>query len=272
VKTVCITIPCLNEEKALGSNLPRLVEHLRGLTSVRWEVVVVDNGSTDGTQAVVRQMARHYGEVSLLVQAKRGRGNAIRLAWQQSGPATVLAYMDADLSVDITQTSDLVEPILEGQADVVYGNRFDPRSFVKRSVFRELLSRTYRTLARAMVGREIHDFQCGFKAIRAACRDALLGDIKDGQWFFDTELLALGLARGYRVQGIPVRWQDRDETRVCFAQTIWSDLVLLTKLRRELAAMPETHKPCYDSDGSGSRNRGNSEINNKQHRGKVVVG
>ncbi|HEY9173418.1 MAG TPA: glycosyltransferase [Verrucomicrobiae bacterium] len=239
---VCIAVPCLNEEKALCANLPRLVEHLRKLSSVRWEVVVVDNGSTDGTQGVVRQLRQQYSEVSLLVQPKRGRGNAIRGAWQAS-QATVLAYMDADMPVDILQTLDLVGPILNGRTDVVYGNRFDRRSLVKRSVLREMLSRGYRMLAGAMVGTGIQDFQCGFKAIRGACRDVLLPEIQDGHWFFDTELLVLSLVQGLRVEGIPVRWQDRDETRVRFAQTIWSDLVLLAKLRRRLATFSASSKP-----------------------------
>ena len=242
VDAVCIAVPCLNEEKALWSNLPRLVEHLRKLSSVRWEVVVVDNGSTDGTQGVVQQLRQQYSEVSLLVQPKRGRGNAIRGAWQAS-QATVLAYMDADMAVDIEETVDLVEPILQGRTDVVYGNRFDPRSSVTRSGLREMLSCGYRMLANAMVGTEIQDFQCGFKAIRGACRDALLAEIQDGHWFFDTELLVLSLVQGLRVEGVPVQWKDRDETRVCFAQTIWSDLVLLAKLRRRLATFSASSKP-----------------------------
>jgi len=237
LNSVCLTIPCLNEEKALRGNLPRLMEYLRTLPALRWDVVVVDNGSADGTQTVVQEAAKHYREVSLLVQPVRGRGHAIRMAWQAS-QATILAYMDADLAVDLSQLPDLVGPLLNGRADIVYGNRYDTRSSVTRSWSRTCLSRGYRGIARLMVGEGIQDFQCGFKAIRATCRDDLLNQVRNGQWFFDTELLVLGRARGLRVQGIPVSWVDRDETRVSFTRTIWSDLVLLIRLRRELAALP----------------------------------
>jgi len=240
VNTVCLTIPCLNEEQALRSNLPRLLRHLRTMPATRWEVVVVDNGSTDGTQEATRELRAQYGEVSLLVQPERGRGNAIRKAWRAS-QAGVLAYMDADMAVDLGQIATLVEPIVSGRADIVYGNRFDASSTVVRSRMRELLSRGYRRLARWALGPEIQDFQCGFKAIRAAWLEPLLGKARNGHWFFDTELLVWGAALGLRVQGIPVAWTDRDETRVRFAPTIVSDLILLARLRRALRA---SRPPC----------------------------
>ncbi len=234
MNTVCLVIPCLDEERALRSNIPRLVNHLRTLPGIQWDVVIVDNDSTDSTAVTALELAAQFPEVCLLRQPRRGRGNAIRLAWE-SRCADVLAYLDADLAVDLTRITQLVTPIINGSADVVYGDRFATGSTVRRSRFREILSQSYRRIARAMLGVDIDDFQCGFKAIRSACRDQLLGSIENSRWFFDTELLVLAEVQGLRTRGIPVHWRDRNETRVRFLPTIVSNLWLLLKLRWRLA-------------------------------------
>ena len=115
VPHVDIVVPVRNEERDLAPSVRRLVTYLRESFPFHVRITVADNGSTDATWAIARRLARELPEVRAVHMELPGRGRALRAVWSQSD-ADVLAYMDVDLSTDLTALLPLVAPLLSGTA------------------------------------------------------------------------------------------------------------------------------------------------------------
>ena len=139
--------------------------------------------------------------------------------------ATVVAYMDVDLSTDLAALLPLVAPLVSRHSDVAIGSRLTPDSSVARYPKREFVSRSYNLLLRVLFATRVRDAQCGFKAVRADVAQRLLPAIRDDGWFFDTELLLLAERNGLRIYQVPVDWVDDADSRVHVARTAFDDLV-----------------------------------------------
>lgn len=230
-----IVIPVYNEQAELGSSIITLVEYLRSLengwSAFSWQLVIADNASSDNTWKLACALADAYpGEVRAMRIGRKGRGHALKQAWGVSR-ARVLAYMDVDLSTDVTQTPDLILPVLDGAADVCLGSRLLPESRVTRSAKREFISRTYNRMLKAYLGVGFSDAQCGFKAISAEAGKLLLPCIADDEWFFDTELLFLADLTGLAMREVPVRWVEDAGTTVHIVDTVRKDLAGMYRLK-----------------------------------------
>jgi hypothetical protein len=140
--------------------------------------------------------------------------------------------MDVDLSTDLNALEPLVTPLLANDADIAIGSRLARRSRVTRSVKRDLISRAYNRLLHAGLGLRASDAQCGFKAGRRTAIQALLPEIEDGDWFFDTELLYLAERNGLRIHEVPVEWVEDPDSRVNVLTTAIEDLRGIARLRR----------------------------------------
>jgi glycosyltransferase involved in cell wall biosynthesis len=227
-----IAIPVLNEERVLEPNVRRLIAYLRG-QPLRWSVVIVDNGSGDRTWEVASRLAAELPGVSARHLERRGRGLALRTAWRASR-ADIVAYMDVDLSTDLACFLPLVAPLLTDFSDIAIGSRLDPQSRVERSRKREILSRGYNLILRLVLRARYRDAQCGFKAMRRPVAADLINDIKDDNWFFDTELLTLAERRGLRIVEVPVAWVEDPDSRVNIGRTVLQDLRGVLRLRLAL--------------------------------------
>ncbi len=189
-----IVIPIFNEEVQLADSVSTLCSfldrHARDLTPFSWNIVIADNASTDASWQIAKSLCDWCpNQVRALHLTRKGRGYALKQAWLGSR-ATFVAYMDVDLSTDIGSTGSLILPLLQGGADIAFGSRLMPQSQVTRSPKREFISRAYNLMLRSYLAVSFHDAQCGFKAITAQAAHALLPQVKDDEWFFDTELLA----------------------------------------------------------------------------------
>lgn len=233
--TVDIMIPVLNEAHVLERSIGTLRAFCADNLPWRWRIVVVDNGSTDGTQDVAHKLSlAHPGQVDVYRLDERGRGRALRYAWGKS-TADVCAYMDVDLSTELAALRKIVDPILAGQADLATGSRLHKGlSRVTRSRKRYALSKIYNIIVRAALDTRIRDHQCGFKAVSRRVIERVIPQIRDQSWFFDTELLILAEKQGYRVAEIPVRWIEDDDSRVKIVKTATDDLKGIVRLRRLL--------------------------------------
>ncbi len=218
-----IVIPVYNEEGDLSRSVRRLHEFLVDQVPYPARITVADNASTDGTLEVARRLVDELPDVDLIHLDAKGRGGALRAAWMSS-TATVVAYMDVDLSTDLTALMPLVAPLISGHSDVAIGSRLSASSRVVREPKREFVSRSYNLILRGVLGARFSDAQCGFKAMRADVARRLLPFVADTGWFFDTELLVIAERAGLRIHEVPVDWIDDPDSRVDVIGTAIDDL------------------------------------------------
>jgi len=229
---VDLIIPVYNEERQLEASVHTLLAWCAGHPEHEWRIVIADNASKDRTLEIARRLeAETGGAVRALHIPVKGRGIALRTAWLTSD-ADVRAYMDVDLATDIEAIPALVDPIAAGDIDVAFGTRLDPRSERTRGLKREVISRTYVFLLRRLMGLDVSDAQCGFKAISRDAALELVPLVRDNAWFFDSELLWVAQRNGYRLREVPVRWTDDPDTRVRIVHTAIEDLRGIVRLRR----------------------------------------
>jgi putative flippase GtrA len=227
--TVEVVIPVHNEERDLGPSVRRLHAFLSGSFPFSFRVTVADNASGDGTWLEAERLARELDHVRAVRLEAKGRGRALRAAWDASD-AAVLAYMDVDLSTGLEALLPLVAPLVSGHSDLAIGTRLRRGARVVRGPKREVISRCYNLLLHATLGTRFSDAQCGFKAIRADAARALLPLVRDGEWFFDTELLVLAERSGLRIHEVPVDWVDDPDSRVDLVATAVADLKGVARL------------------------------------------
>jgi glycosyltransferase involved in cell wall biosynthesis len=233
--TVELVLPVYNEEHVLEASVTKLHAQLQRDIPGSAQITIADNASTDGTLRCARALAGGLPGVEVLHLDRKGRGNALRSAWAASR-AEVVGYMDIDLSTDLACLPDLLAPLLENRSDIAIGSRLAPGARVTRGLKRETISRSYNILLRSLLGLGVSDAQCGFKAARREAIAPLLEEVRDGGWFFDTELLYLAQRRRLSIHEVPVRWIDDPDSRVAIVHTAVEDLRGIARLRREARA------------------------------------
>jgi putative flippase GtrA len=226
-----IVVPVHNEETTLDRSVRRLHRYLCDSFPLAWRVTIADSGSTDATWDIATSLQRSLPGLRLVRVREKGRGRALRSAWLSSD-ATVLAYMDVDLSTDLAALLPLVAPLVSGHSDLAIGTRLARGSRVVRGPKREVISRGYNTILRTALGARFSDAQCGFKAIRRDRAAAILPAVRDQGWFFDTELLVLAQRAGLRIHEVPVDWVDDPHSSVDLAATARADLRGVARLLR----------------------------------------
>jgi glycosyltransferase involved in cell wall biosynthesis len=229
-----IVVPVYNEQDDLVRCVRRLHEYLRDFPFSSL-ITIADNASTDATLLLAYRLAAELPGVRVVHLQAKGRGRALREVWSRS-TAEVVAYMDIDLSTDLSALLPLVAPLMSGHSDVAIGSRLSRSARVVRGPKRELISRCYNLLLRATLRTRFSDAQCGFKAMRTDCARGLLPHVHDTGWFFDTELLVLAERSGLRIAEVPVDWIDDADSRVDIVATALADLRGVARLGRALAS------------------------------------
>ncbi len=229
-QTVEIVIPVYNEERDLVPSVRRLHSYLETGFPFPATITIVDNASTDATWPIAEYLAGELPNVRAIHLDAKGRGRALRTAWLGS-QASIVAYMDVDLSTDLDALLPLVAPLISGHSDVAIGSRLARGARVRRGPKRELISRAYNFLLHLGLGAKFSDAQCGFKAITAVAARRLVPAVQDQAWFFDTELLILAQRAGMRIHEVAVDWTDDPDSRVDIARTAMDDLSGIVRLR-----------------------------------------
>lgn len=230
MNSVDLVIPVYNEEAQLAKSIAVLRAFLSKNLDMPYRIVVADNGSTDTTLGIAKSLSEQYKDVGYVHLEQKGRGRALRRAWLES-PASIVSYMDVDLSTDLVHFPALVKAIAQDGYDIAIGSRLSRGSKVKRAFKREFISRSYNLMIKMMFRTRFSDAQCGFKAVSRKAAQELVPLIKDQAWFFDTELLLLATMKGYRIKEIPVRWIDDPDSRVRIVKTATEDIKGLLRLR-----------------------------------------
>ena len=218
---VSVVFPAYNEAAKLEPAVEKVTHALNEFTR-SYEVIIAEDGSTDGTDKLAAALAEKYPFVKHIHGDKRlGRGAALKNAFKQSS-GEVLVYMDLDLATNLEHLKALIEAIESEGYDFATGSRLLPESNAKRSRTRNITSKTYNFMVQALLGSKVKDHQCGFKAFRRESLMILLDKVRANHWFWDTEVLVRGYRSGYRIKEIPVSWKGGRETKVRLLQDSFS--------------------------------------------------
>lgn len=231
-----IVIPAYHEEKRISHSLDAV---LRFLLSGRYraEVIVVDDGSADGTDRVVNEWIPRYREAGeelrLLTNApNRGKGFSVKRGLTESKGDIVL-FSDADFSSPVTEAPKLIDPILEGKADVTFGSRALDRKLIGKHqpLFRDFGGRVFNLFMRAITGLPFKDTQCGFKAFRREPALPVFELQSIERFGFDPEVLYIARKQGLRLLEVPVVWNDAEGSTVRYASDSLNMFLDLVRIR-----------------------------------------
>jgi len=226
-----IIVPAYNEEQRLPATLDRMREYLDGHDEP-YEVLVVDDGSTDSTLALARSVAETWPQLQVLaLPANEGKGAAVRLG-MLSAHGEHRVFSDADLSTPIEEIERL-RARLQGKCAVAIASRALPESTiaVHQPGRREVMGRTYNRLLRVAALRGLHDTQCGFKAFTAEAAVACFEPLRTLRFGFDAEVLLRARRKGWTVAEVPVRWEHKEDSRVSAMRDSVGVLYDLLRLR-----------------------------------------
>jgi dolichyl-phosphate beta-glucosyltransferase len=212
--TYSIILPAYNESARIAATLDKILAHG---TQRGWnlEVIVVDDGSSDGTAELVRGYASKHCALRLLENPRnRGKGYSVRNGMLHA-KGDILLFSDADLSSPIEEADKLFAAMAQG-AEIAIGSRWvDPRVQIRRQpLHRRLLGRIFNLALRIVLGLQFKDTQCGFKAFTRRSAQTIFPLQKIERWGFDPELLYLAKQFGFTVREVPVAWSHREGTRI----------------------------------------------------------
>ncbi|MDQ3367436.1 MAG: glycosyltransferase family 2 protein [Myxococcota bacterium] len=230
-----IIVPAYNEEQRLPPTLERLHRFL-ATQAMRYEIVVVDDGSKDNTCAVVEASMATIANLRLVRQVpNQGKGAAVRRG-MLAARGQIRVMCDADCSMPPEQLPRLLAPLIACTAEIAIGSRYaeGAQTNVKQPFYRVVWSRLANLVIQRSLVPGVRDTQCGFKAFTAeAARDLFRRATING-WAFDLEILALARRRGYEIAEIGVEWMDDNRSRINPLKDMWKVIREAMVIRKNL--------------------------------------
>lgn len=211
-----IIIPAFNEAARIGTALDRVLACVkeRGWDA---EVLVVDDGSTDNTAAIVEERMHESPELSLIRnRSNRGKGYSVRNGLLQA-KGEIVMFTDADLSAPIEEAERLFDAIRNG-ADVALGSRWldKTRQTIHQPLYRRFFGRCFNAVTRVVMGLPYADTQCGFKAFRHEAAQIIFRLQHIERWGFDPEVLFIARKLGWKVVEVPVTWGHDERSKMSY--------------------------------------------------------
>jgi len=210
---VSIVVPAFNEAHRIGDSISKIDAFMR--QAPFWcELIVVDDGSTDNTAAVVKEVPAK-GLHLVRNNENHGKGYTVRQGVLAAKGKYVL-FTDADLSAPIDELNKLLDVAVNEDADVVIGSRGLNPAYIEKhqSALRELSGQTFNLMVRVVLGLKIHDTQCGFKLFHREKSRRIFEQQRTQGFGFDPELLFLAKRAGLTINETPVRWSHAEGSKI----------------------------------------------------------
>jgi dolichyl-phosphate beta-glucosyltransferase len=208
-----LILPLYNEEDRFTETFP-LIKKLHQ-DNPGWEIILVNDGSTDQTQEIVTKTIKNYSRIKLLTYTpNQGKGHAISTGVLAAKKPLIL-FSDIDFSAPITELELMYPFILKG-ADIVIGTRKVKGANITKhqASLREFMGKQFTTLTNLILGLNISDFTCGFKLFTKQAAQEVFSKSQIKRWAFDAEVLFLAQNKHYRIVEVPVEWHNDDRTKV----------------------------------------------------------
>lgn len=212
---ISIVIPAYNEERRIKGSLSEVFAFMSD-SGIEYEIIVVDDGSSDGTGRIVDHIAKDVRNVRLVRYEKnRGKGHALRTGALVSKGDYVLV-MDADLSTPMEELRKLMPYLSDGGFDIAIGSRALALSDIirKQPWWRRGMGKTFNRIVKMLVIGGFSDTQCGFKLFKGEIARSLFAEAKIDRFAYDVEILALAKKKGYGIKEVPIRWINSPDSRV----------------------------------------------------------
>jgi dolichyl-phosphate beta-glucosyltransferase len=224
-----ILIPAYNEAKIIKNTLDKICKYLKN-KDFEWEIVVSDDGSRDDTSSIVKKYKSN--KIRLVSSAKnRGKGAALKTGVMAS-KGDYIIFMDADLSVPLSTTTKFVNEFKNG-AEVVVASRRVKGAIIEvhQPWHREAMGKVYTKLTQLITGVTISDFTCGFKGFSKSSGRKIFGKSVVNRWAYDSEIMFLAKKYGYEIFQVPIKWKNREDTRVKLRQVVVESFLDLLNVR-----------------------------------------
>ena len=212
--TYSFIIPAYNESERLAVSLPKILDYVRQ-RELASEIIVVNDGSSDGTADVVRRFMALNPDVRLVENpGNRGKGYSVRNGMLHA-QSDVMLFTDADLSSPITEADKLFAAIAQG-ADVAIGSRWLRAELQteRQPWYRQLYGRLFNLALRIVLGLKYRDTQCGFKAFTRQAAQTIFTRQRIERWGFDPELLFIADKFNLRTVEVPVEWAHDHRSKI----------------------------------------------------------
>ena len=198
---ISIIVPAYNAARFLKDSVLQIERGIKK-TGTLYEILIVEDGSTDNTAEIAAELARKKAISHYHAENRLGRGKALSKGFSLAKGEYVI-YIDADLDIPPKYLFEIVRYLKEGY-DIVVASKRHPKSKVGSPVHRRILSKGFNFLVRTLLHSRIHGHQGGLKGFRKSVITALLPHVKDNKWFWDTEVLVLAQWKGYRIKEVPI--------------------------------------------------------------------
>ncbi len=244
-----IVIPAYNESARIEQTLSNVMATVE---AQGWdaEVLVIDDGSSDDTAAIVTRWAENFPRLHLVQNpGNRGKGYSVRNGLLQAAGEIVM-FTDADLSAPLEEADRLIEAIDSG-ADVAIGSRWMDRTrqTIHQPLYRQFFGRCFNWITRTVMGLPFKDTQCGFKAFRRPAAQIVFRLQRIERWGFDPEILFIARKLRYTIREVPVTWGHDQRSRISYLKDGLKMLEEMGVIRinslfgrydRDIAAMKDT--------------------------------
>jgi len=212
---ISIVIAGYNEEKRIKPSLFKVKEYLT-TQGMNYEIIVVDDGSTDYTSQIVTDLMPHIPHLKVICyETNRGKGYALRQGVLASKGEVVL-LTDADLSTPIEELSLLLPLISDNKCDIAIGSRALALSEIikKQPWWRQGMGKLFNKIVKILIVDDFSDTQCGFKIFSGDIVRGLFKEARINRFAYDVEILALAKKKSYRILEVPIRWINSPESKV----------------------------------------------------------